>query len=151
MGKMNEDEITRALHILPENGRELVRLIGLKLTMKLVELLGGTHFPIPKTAKQEGQYLAALSEVVGVDAAKVLIQHYGNTRLYVPKCTYALKALRDANIRADYDRHCRELGHNATVNNILVPKYSLCDRRLEKILDKVDQLLPDDTMQGQLF
>ncbi|BAK76471.1 Mor transcription activator domain protein [Pseudogulbenkiania sp. NH8B] len=151
MGKMNEEAIARAQHLLPENARELVRLIGLNLTMKLVDLLGGTHFPIPKTAKQEGQYFAALAEVVGVEAAKVLIRQYGNTRLYVPKCAAALRALRDANIRADYDRHCRELGHNATVNHILVPKYRLCDRRLEKILSKVDELLPEAAAQGQLF
>lgn len=150
MGKMNEDEIARALHILPENARLLVSQLGLGTTLKLVTAYGGTHFPVPKTSRQEGQYFAALSEAVGVDAAKMLIRHYGNTRLYVPKCAAALRALRDANIRADYDRHCRELGHNATVNNILVPKYRLCDRRLEKILDKVDNLLPE-AAQGQLF
>ncbi|MTD32538.1 Mor transcription activator family protein [Paludibacterium denitrificans] len=151
MGKVREDAILRAQHLLPENARELVRLISLPMTMKLVDLLGGTHFPIPKTARQEGQYFSALAEVVGVDAARTLTKHYGNTRLYVPKCAAALRALRDAEIRADYDRHCRELGHNATVNNILVPKFKLCDRRIEEILSKADELLPENVPQGQLF
>lgn len=82
----------------------------------------------------------------------MLVKHYGNTRLYVAKCASAIRALRDTRIRADYDAHCLELGHNATVNNVLVPKYRLCDRRIEEILDKMDELSPSHrTIQGLLF
>jgi hypothetical protein len=35
-----------------------------------------------------------------------VVKHYGNTRLYVAKCARAIRALRDASIRADYDAHC---------------------------------------------
>ncbi|KJV29070.1 hypothetical protein VI06_11065 [Aquitalea magnusonii] len=62
------------------------------------------------------------------------------------------RALRDTSIRAGYDTHCLELGHNATVNNMLVPKYRRCDRRIKEILDKEDDLVPlSDTGQGSLF
>ncbi len=150
--KRPEHEIARAAHLLPDNAKELVNLLTLPVTLKLVEAYGGTHFPVPKTARAEGQYFAALSEAVGVDAAGTLVRRFGNTRLYVPKCAKALRALRDANIRADYDKSCAELGHNATVNNVLVPKYGLCDRRIEKILERPDDLLPvADELQGSLF
>jgi hypothetical protein len=148
----HEMAMARALHLVPENVRTIIDLIGLSATIKLVEAYGGTHFPVPKTVRQEGQYFAALSEAVGVDAAAMLVKHYGNTRLYVAKCARAIRALRDASIRADYDSHCLELGHNATVNNVLVPKYRLCDRRIEEILEKEDQLIPlSSDGQGSLF
>ncbi|WP_159875834.1 hypothetical protein [Aquitalea denitrificans] len=48
--------------------------------------------------------------------------------------------------------NCLELGHNATVNKVLVPKYRLCDRRIEEILDKEDDLAPpSDTGQVSLL
>lgn len=48
--------------------------------------------------------------------------------------------------------HCLELGHNTTVNKLLVPKYRLGERMIEKILDKEDDLVPlSDTGQGLLF
>ncbi|WP_199104453.1 hypothetical protein [Aquitalea sp. ASV11] len=48
--------------------------------------------------------------------------------------------------------NCLELGHNATVNNVLVPKYRLCDRRIEEILDKGDDWVPlSDTGQGLFY
>ncbi|KJV33445.1 hypothetical protein VI06_02215 [Aquitalea magnusonii] len=48
--------------------------------------------------------------------------------------------------------NCLELGNNATVNKVLMPKYWLCDRRIEEILDKEDDLVPlSDTGQGLLF
>lgn len=152
---MNRDKhemaMARAVNHLPESARHLVDLISLAVTLRLVEAYGGTHFPIPKTARREGQYFAALAEAVGVDAAAVLVKRYSNTRLYVPQCAAALRALRDAGIRADYDAVVAELGHNATINNVLVPKYKLSDRRLEQILSKVDDLLPVDGEQGVLF
>ncbi|QBJ79243.1 hypothetical protein [Aquitalea sp. USM4] len=34
--------------------------------------------------------------------------------------------------------NCLKLGNNATINNVLVTKYRLCERRIEEILDKGD-------------
>ncbi|NHR06505.1 transcriptional regulator [Chromobacterium haemolyticum] len=144
----HEAAMSRALHLLPENARHLVDIIGLATTLKLVNAFGGTHVSVPKTTRERGSF-SALAEVVGAETARLLVRRYGDTRLYVPKCAAALRGLRDANIRADYDKWCRELGHNATVNNVLVPKYRLCDRRLEDILSKTDEVLPE--AQGSLF
>ncbi|WP_161968978.1 hypothetical protein [Aquitalea magnusonii] len=48
--------------------------------------------------------------------------------------------------------NCLELGHNSTINKVLVPKYRLCDWRVEEILDKEDDIVPlGDTGQGSLF
>jgi hypothetical protein len=55
-------------HLVPENVRTIIDLIGLSATIKLVEAYGGTHL-VPKTVRQEGQYFAALSEAVGVEPA----------------------------------------------------------------------------------
>lgn len=50
------------------------------------------------------------------------------------------------------DSNCLELGHNATVHNVPVLKYRLCDCRIEEILDKEDDLVPlSYTGQGSLF
>ena len=55
-------------------------------------------------------------------------------------------------VKAYGDSNCLELGHNATVNKVLVPKYRLCDCRIEEILDKEGDLVPlSDTGQVSLF
>ncbi len=48
--------------------------------------------------------------------------------------------------------HYLELGHNATVNNILFPNYRLGDRRIEEILEKEADRIPlSSNGQGSLF
>jgi hypothetical protein len=106
---------------------------------------------VPKTVRQEGQYFAALSEAVGVEPAAMLVKHYGNTRLYVPSAPEP-SALCAMPASGPTTTPTAWAGHNATVNNVLVPKYRLCDRRIEEILDKEDDLAQlSDTGQGSLF
>ncbi|RMC95597.1 hypothetical protein EAY64_13545 [Aquitalea palustris] len=55
-------------------------------------------------------------------------------------------------VKAYGDSNCLELGHNSTINKVLVLKYRLCDCRIEEILDKEDDLVPlRDTGQVSLF
>jgi hypothetical protein len=44
----HEMAMARAAHLLPENARQLVDMLTLATTLKLVDAYGGTHFPIPR-------------------------------------------------------------------------------------------------------
>ncbi|KUM02921.1 DNA transposition protein [Chromobacterium subtsugae] len=125
-------------NLLPETVRLIAGMIGLPNTLKLVENLGGTTFPVSKKRSRlgEARYLA-LAEVVGVEAADRLCQHYGGDLLYIPRCASALRRLRDYAICEAFDRLSRELGSNAAVSQ-LAQQHRLTDRRIWDILKRTD-------------
>lgn len=114
---------------LPEMGREFVRMIGLPRSIELFRALGGVDFPAPRG--ENNNRLGAirfdmLAEVVGVDAAKVIIKEYGGEKLYIPKCQNALIAVRNRRIVREFDK-------GASVFELAL-KFRLSDRQIEKIL-----------------
>lgn len=124
--------------MLPETVQLIAGLIGLPKTVKLVEVLGGTTFPVSKNQTRMGEIrYQALVEVVGVDAADTLTRHFGGDALYVPRCAEALRYLRDRAICEEFDVESRKVGSNAAVNNLAL-KYKLTDRWIWEILKSTD-------------
>lgn len=114
---------------LPEMGREFVRMIGLPRSIELFRALGGVDFPAPRG--ENNNRLGAirfdmLAEVVGVDAAKVIIKEYGGEKLYIPKCQNALIAVRNRRIVREFDK-------GVSVFELAL-KFRLSDRQIETIL-----------------
>lgn len=131
-------KITAVEHLLPEIVQTIVRLIGLPTTMKLVDQLGGTTFPVALRRSRLGEIrYEMLSEVVGPDAADMLTKHFGGDMLYIPLCKVALRELLYREIRADFDGMTREYSALHTVAE-LVKKYRLSDRQIWRILKKHD-------------
>lgn len=86
------------IDLLPPILQDLVELIGLPLTMKLVEAHGGTRLFVPKRDVAEDHPLARL---LGSEAAQKLIEAYGGEEHFdIPFGERALKAVRKAQIRA---------------------------------------------------
>jgi len=134
--------------MLPETVQLIAGLIGLPKTVKLVEMLGGTTFPVSKNQTRMGEIrYQALAEVVGVDAADVLTKHFGGDALYVPRCAEALRYLRDRTICEEFDVESRTVGSNAAVNNLAL-KYKLTDRWIWEILKSTDC---SESTQSALF
>ena len=101
--------------------RRFVALIGLEATMRIVDAHGGAWIYIAEQPAPDG----ALSQLVGYEAARALAKEYGLERLRIPKAGRALRAIRDARIRADH----------ATLSlRQLVEKYRLAERRICEIL-----------------
>lgn len=89
---------------LPPIARELVSLIDLPATLRLVEAYGGRHLEIPRGKRMRGTaQIQAIAERIGALAAKKIVGRYAGTVLYVPKCHAALRAHRDAQLQARFD------------------------------------------------
>ena len=78
---------------LPGVAGEIAELIGEELTLKLLAARGGTEVAIP--ARPEGSVLA---EIVGADAAEILLGAFGRVTLTLP-CAH-LRGARGRRARA---------------------------------------------------
>jgi hypothetical protein len=145
---------TVAANTLPDAARELAAIIGMPKTIKLVEALGGTTFPVPKRATKAGEVrFWALSDAVGDDAAQKLCQHYGGVKLYIPRCTEALRNARDRAIIQQFDQETAKGRSGAEVVMELAMQYRLSDRRIWIILKTPEDAPAENTalQQGSLF
>lgn len=77
--------------------RQLVELIGLPATMRIVEAYGGRLLNIPRKADKN----EALVALIGIDKAAILGRALGPDRRLIAKAGAALMAVRDRQILAD--------------------------------------------------
>lgn len=89
---------------LPRTARDLVDLIGLPATLRLIEARAGQSLTIPKRKRKAGESLFQdLADIVGQEAAERLVGRYGGEYLTVPSCKRAAHAVRDAELQARFD------------------------------------------------
>lgn len=128
---------------LPAVVRELVEMMGLRKAMRLVDVFGGTTFPVPKRQTRLGELrFAALASVIGAEAAEALIKRFGGTDLYIPRCAKVLRDTRDAAIIREYEEITRSVSGNEAVQR-LARKHQVSDRLIFTILKRV----PESTVQ----
>lgn len=101
--------------MLPYIVQDISHLIGLHLTLKLVEHYKGTYMWVPKEYKPDH----VLVKLVGHEPAIKLIKAYGGENVEIPKCLDALRFVRNAIIRQS-DKSQAELAreHNLTIRQI---------------------------------
>ena len=91
-----------ATDLLSPKLAEMVNLIGLPATMKMVERFGGLRIYIPANPSDEHPF----AEVIGYDNLLKLAEATGangqGERFLLPKAMRALNAVRNARIRGDY-------------------------------------------------
>lgn len=110
---------------LPESIKEIVTVIGLADTEKLVKAFGGSSFLF---WRGEG-YFSRLREVLGQESAVKLQQHIGAGEVYIPRCEAALRILRNQRLYADFCRLTEVEGLSGRMAVLeLCPKYQICDR-----------------------
>ena len=85
---------------LPLSAQKLVALIGLPATLRLVDQHGGCVV----TLYNSDASLRAMIETIGQEPAQRLLKFYGSDPFTVPLCYRALKAVRNADIHAEFDR-----------------------------------------------
>lgn len=120
---------------LPQTAHELIRLLGSCAAVELMVKLGGRVFLVPKTDRGETEpNRNALYDIVGAEAARALIHHFGGDRLYIPSCrNYGKQARNRAIVRA-YDG-------GESVGRIAL-RYSLSERMVWNILKRT--VMPAD-------
>lgn len=124
---------------LPESLRDVVELIGLAATLKLVEHFGGLiALYVPRDIEPEHPIAVAL----GITAARKLAAHYGTDCLRnIPRCVNGLRRIRDAEIHAR-----REAGETPAR---LALAFGLTERQVWAILAEIRD--GNDDKQSALF
>lgn len=121
---------TALLPLLPARLRNLTRLIGLAMTMTIVQHYGGSRLYIPSRATADHP-LAAL---LGFEVLETFSKVYGlEDHFDVPKAAAALRFLRDEKIR-------RDQGIKST--RVLAFEHRLTERQVWKILANKKAALP---------
>jgi len=114
---------------------DVIPLVGQAVAAELVRKLGGTTFPVPMRATVQGEVrYRQLVEVVGEEAAKTLVYHYGGSELYIPRGARSIQEQRDAAINAEATAAIRAGRSTTEIVNELARKYGLTDRRVWDIL-----------------
>lgn len=85
---------------LPMGAQKLIALIGLPLTLRLVDAYGGRTINLYNSEAS----LDKMASTVGHDAALKMLKFYGNVPFTVPLCHQALKVVRNREILAEFDR-----------------------------------------------
>lgn len=138
-------------HLLPDAVQTLVGLIGLPASVRLVEHLGGTTFPVALRKSRLGEIrYEALSEVVGNEAADAITNHFGGECLYIPRCVTALRELMHREIRQEFDAITREHSALHAVAQLAI-RYQLSDRHVWRVLKRADLTARAPPEQPNLF
>lgn len=116
--------------LLPERLQEIVRLIGLPLTLRLVERFGGLRIYIPAEATPEHH----LAELLGMDAFAKLCKEYSadghGLRFELPNAKRSLAAVRNAQIRDEFSSH-------KSIRD-LAAEHKLTERHITRIVADLD-------------
>lgn len=129
--RLGEEELC----LLPDTARQLVRLLGLDAALNLVRAMGGRTVRVPHGNTARGRaVLADLARCVGEDGARALAREYAATQLYIPRCTRAFAALRNAALARDHEQWSGQgLSERGTVSR-LSARYGISDRYVWRIL-----------------
>lgn len=131
---MSKDWSVLTIELLPKVLQEFVRLIGIQATMLMVEKFGGLRIYIPLNPTPDHHF----AQLIGFDNLVKLSEVYGlEDHFELPKAERALKALRNAKIRAEFGpKSIRQLAH----------EHKLTERQVTRI---VGSSANDD--QSELF
>lgn len=133
---MNVQDLTAYEEYLPQSMREVVELIGVESTFKLIDRFSGINeLYIPERIKSSHP----IAEAVGYFNARKLSQNFGKTYINVPRAAAAMRALRNDMIRTEYSQGILSARQ-------LAQKYSLTERWIWEI---IGQAVNDK--QGELF
>lgn len=121
--------------MLPEQIKELVCLIGLTATLRLVDGFGGLSFEMPhSTNTKNGKWLV---RELGADIANVLIDRHKGEKLYINNCDALRVYLRNRALVGAI-LACMETGtsqHRAVQET--APVFGITERRAYDILKEM--------------
>lgn len=121
--------------LLPGILQEMIALIGLAATLKLVRRYGGSRIIyVPKTLSPDHELVAT----IGWEAATILAKRFGGEdHLEIPKAQAFTIAVRNIKIRQEYPNLSQPK---------LALKYCLTERQIRNILYGDEQLVDNSQM-----
>lgn len=126
--------LTDVSDYLPDTVHEMIRVVGMANTQKIIRRLGGISFNFFTNGRY---YKPLLCELIGEDAGNKLIAYFKGETLYIPRCGEALRVLRNRQFKYEYDFLTQEKnlsGNRAMLE--LCPKYQISDRQGWHILSQ---------------
>lgn len=138
----NIDDLYRVADLLPQSIAEMVDVIGMDATIRLVEELGGADFDMPVGSK-DSYRLSVLKNILAEAEVDALLAVYGGARIYIPRCEAALRELRNQRF-AVHVRVLMEqegLSQKAAVQK-LIAGYGITERWAYEILKGREDLQP---------
>ncbi|HTD05871.1 hypothetical protein [Undibacterium sp.] len=135
---------------LPQSAQKLIALIGLPATLRLVDAHGGHGINLYNSENS----LERMTETVGREAAQKLLRFYGNDPFTVPLCHRALKAVRNAEILAEFDRLTMQEGLSARASVIRITRHFnpyIHERTIWRILKLTNEASVIDPRQLSLL
>ncbi len=120
-------------NLFPEMAKDLIRVVGLKATLTIIRICGGTEISFPSTGNGGGEVFQLIEEAIGKDKADGLRYEFGAREpIYIPVCYRAMKELRNIEIIRAYDEKTKtKSGRRATCE--LALEYRLSSRAVEII------------------
>lgn len=134
------DELEILAEDLPESVTEIVRVIGLAATLKLIERYGGTrlYFPHPEAIDDEHP----LAQAIGLAAARAVAKLYSTLREEIPRAADAVRRARNRLIRREAENMSEPK---------LALKHALTERQIRNIINLPDDVDARANRQARLF
>ncbi|EBL9798580.1 hypothetical protein DO475_18605 [Salmonella enterica] len=123
---------------LPEDARELIRLLGYDSALRLVRTFGGVSLSGRSGAARErsGGVYRFLADVLSHEEISRLTTWTGGAEFYIPRCDAAIRAQRNASFIRDYHRLLDGGFSGRCAMARLCPRYGFSDRRGWEILKR---------------
>ncbi|WP_314140404.1 Mor transcription activator family protein [Buttiauxella noackiae] len=122
-------ELEQVKSLLPETVLSIAELIGFPATANLLKVLGGTTFPVGKGVRALGAArMRILKEAIGDENTAILVEHFGGTMLYLPRCDRALRELRNRSFMIEFELLREQDISSLRIMTQLCPKYGFSDR-----------------------
>ncbi|MGE4406442.1 Mor transcription activator family protein [Pseudomonas sp.] len=122
---------------LPQSAAEIVDVVGVEATLRLVEAWGGVRLYVPQQMPEDHLLVSTL----GRGEADQLAERYGGDTIQIPRCLHALRAVRNCRIRAER--------HDGASPALLALRYGLTERQVYAIIAAADEPV-DDRQQSLL-
>ncbi len=126
--------IKDAQHLLPQSVQEIITVIGVDDTAKLVELIGGISVEFPATAGVMPPALRLCRDDIDEITLERLCYHYAGERLYIPRCEAALRHLKKAQFINELAALVEDGESLSAAIRRLCPKYQISDRTAWELL-----------------
>jgi len=124
---------------LPQSIIDLIDVIGLQDALTLVEQRGGAWIDVPVKAKPD----SALVQHIGFESLQKLVRVYQGTRVEIPRCHAALKAMQEEEIIS-----AAQAGES---NVSLALRFGYTDRGIRKLRRRVNARQGIKSAQQELF
>lgn len=124
---------------LPESARDLIDIIGLANTLKIIEARGGLEISIPIVVTHNHW----LVELIGYESLQKLSEQCSGLKIDVPRCVAAMRAVQYQEI---YDSR-----RNGISTNALAQAHGYTARGIRKVVRRIEDEMDIDDPQEPLF